>query len=106
VPLGHVRYHGHDMGTQPYLTDEQVARMRGVAVPHGRWSVAGRRAGHTQPAREAEADAILAANKAIEKVAKAGQIMPCFRRKMPGKRLSAEAPRTTRVRPAGNFPNT
>ncbi len=51
MPLGHVRYHGHDMGTQPYLTDEQVARMRGVAVPHGRWSVAGRRASHTQPAR-------------------------------------------------------
>ena len=29
VQLGHVRYHGHDMGTQPYLTDEQVARIRG-----------------------------------------------------------------------------
>jgi len=67
------------MGTQPYLTDEQVARIRGAAVPQpGRWSVAGRRAGHTQPAREAEADAILAVNKAIKKVAKAGQLCPVF----------------------------
>ena len=63
----------------PYLTDEQVARIRGAAVPQpGRRSVAGRRAGHTQPTREAEADAILAANKAIKKVAKARQLCPVF----------------------------
>ena len=44
-------------------------------MPPGRWSVAGRRAGHTQPARDVDADAILAPNKAIKKVAKARQFV-------------------------------
>src|SRR5437879_6924131 len=43
VQLSHVRYHGHDMGTQPYLTDEQVARIRGEEPAFDAECQAGRR---------------------------------------------------------------
>jgi len=61
VQLSHVRYHGHDMGTQPYLTDEQVARIRGE-----------------EPARQQKADAILKAHRAATKIAKARKLSPAF----------------------------